>query len=497
MIRWLFSRRKLARSIDPWDLDRPVLSWSERDNWSLRSSYAGTLITGRSGAGKSSGPGACLAKSLLATGAGALVLVVKHDETRTWQSYARAVGRERDVRVFGSGEGLRFNALAHEATRPGVGAGHTENLVRLLGTLSEVFSRGTGGGKQVDREPFWRHATDQLVRNAVDLSLLATRGVTVDTLYKIVTTAATSREHVQSADWRKNSFCFQMLELADRQSHTPDRRHDLGVVADFFMLEWPQLSDRTRSVVHSGFSAMLDVMHRGFLRTMFCGATNITPAAIEDGAIIIVDIPVKEYGEIGQIAQVIWKHAFQRHMERRNVEANPRPVVLWIDESQHTVTSGDAMWQTTARSSRVATVLLTQSLPVFESALGGDDKARAETAALFGNLSTKVLCGNSEARTNEWAATMIGRSKQLLLNSSHSYSQADWTSTVLGLPLPGRGTAGLSEAWEFELQPSAFSLLRTGGPDNGMLVDAVVYEDGRRFAATGRNYLHTTFAQSP
>ena len=91
MIRLLRRRRQVA---DPWDLDRTVLSFSKRDPWSIRQSVAGTLVCGASGAGKTSGPGAMIARSFLEAGYGGLTHVAKADERseRVSEYFDRSVG---------------------------------------------------------------------------------------------------------------------------------------------------------------------------------------------------------------------------------------------------------------------------------------------------------------------------------------------------------------------------------------------------------------------
>ena len=118
---------------------------------------------------------------------------------------------------------------------------------------------------------------------------------------------------------------------------------------EYFLTEFAGLSERTRSVIVSTFTSMIDVLNRGILSELFSGATNITPEAIEDGAILIIDLPVKEYAEVGQFAQVLWKAMFQRAIERRNLRTNDRPVFLWADEAQYVTTSYDMQFQTTCR----------------------------------------------------------------------------------------------------------------------------------------------------
>jgi len=61
---------------------------------------------------------------------------------------------------------------------------------------------------------------------------------------------------------------------------------------------------------------------------------RVTPEDCLAGKILVIDLPVKEFAEVGQFAAIIWKYLFQRAVERRVVAVNPRPCFLFVDESQ-------------------------------------------------------------------------------------------------------------------------------------------------------------------
>lgn len=497
-----FLRRFLRRSpplgtASRWDLGKPLLWWSQYDPWTIRDAVEGTLVTGATGSGKTSGSGRALATAFLRNGFGGLVLTAKADERATWERYCEETGRSADLVIFGADATHRFNFLDHERTRAGAGAGLTENLVNLFSTVLEVAERGSGGSGR-DEEGYWRRANRQLIRNAVDLLSLAGRRVTAPDLYRLVLSAPTSVEQVRSGEWRSSSLCFACLQEADKLPKSSRARADLEIVADYFLIEWPALSEKTRSVVLSTFTSTADILVRGLLRDLFCADTTVTPEIVQEGKIVLVDLPVKEFAEVGQFAQVLWKYAFQRTIERRPGEADARPVFLWADEAQYFITSADHQFQTTCRSSRVATVLLTQNVSNVYAALGSADKGKTEAASLFANLNTKVLHANADPVTNEWAASLIGRSRQYLANGSSSYAPDD---TIGGMPTFGMlgktptTNAGFSEAFEFEVQPSAFTGLRKGGAENGWIVDAFVFQNGRVFPSSGKTWLKARFDQ--
>ncbi|MCA9245134.1 MAG: TraM recognition domain-containing protein [Phycisphaerales bacterium] len=484
------AKRVSVTRLGQWDLDRPLLEWTRGEVWSVRDALEGALIVGATGSGKTSGSGAAMSRAMLEAGFGGLVLTAKADERALWQRYCAETGRSSDLLIFGPDHELRFNFLDDERTRGGAGAGLTENIVALFSIVLEVAERRSGGGGGREDDGYWRRALRQLLRNLVDLLIIAGRPISVPELYRLVVTAPVSLEQATSDDWKAESFCFKCLREADARAKSASQERDFELVADYFLLEFPGLSEKTRSVVVSTLTSTIDVLNRGVLRELFSTSTNVTPDQTADGRIILLDLPVKEYAEVGLIAQTIFKYAFQRAIERRDVTASPRPVFLWADEAQHFITSYDQGFQTTCRSARVATVLLTQNTPNVYAALGDGETGKSRADSLFGNLNTKIFHANGDHVTNEWASQLIGRTRQLFAsgNSSHPTSLIDWGDAP-------QSSGGFSEAYEFEVQPSVFTRLRTGGPGNGGNVDAIIVRNGRVFPTTGKTWLRTTFRQ--
>jgi hypothetical protein len=66
---------------------------------------------------------------------------------------------------------------------------------------------------------------------------------------------------------------------------------------------------------------------------------------------------------------------------------------------------------------------------------------------------------------------------------------------IEALTQPGSTSAGFSETWEYQVQPGAFTQLRTGGPANGWAVDGILFQNGRQFQATGKTWLPVSFRQ--
>lgn len=500
MLRFLLGRsRKKPEAVIPaadlWSLQNPLFKLSKKDSFTIGNAVENVLIGGGIGSGKTSASGRTLAMSYLSAGFGALVLCAKPEEPHLWRRYAELTGRVNDLIEFGPQNNFRFDPLAFELSRESAGGGHTENLVQLFSALLDLGEKdgGRGGGK--NSEQYWRKAVLQLLRNLVDLIVLATGQISVPDLYRLAVSTASSLEQVRSDEWRSRSYCFRCLTEADKRTKSPSQQRDFELVADYFLCELPALSDKTRSVVLSTFTSMADVLNRGILRDLFTQGSNIDPTAIEQGNIIVVAMPLKEYGQIGLYAAALWKFAFQKSIERRDVTKSPRPVVLWQDEGQFfLLPATDFLFTSTSRSARVANVLLTQSISGVVATLGGGPAGKAEADAYLSNYSTKIFHANTDPASNEYAANLIGRCKQFVISANNNYGSNDGWSGYLGNQHTG-SSSGISEVFEYELQPREFSRLRTGGAANRGQVDAIVFKNGAGFKATGRNWMKVTFTQ--
>jgi len=468
--------------------------------WSLNDAFQGVQVFGGTGSGKTSGSGQALARAFLETNMGGLVLTAKTDEVDTWKRYARDTGRETDLLILDEDSPYRFNFLKYELTRPGKGAGHTENIVSLFTSVLEVADKkqGHGGGN----EAYWQRALKQLLRNTIDLAVLALDDIDLPSLYQIITSAPRSAAELSDQEWRSQSACMTLLDVAEQNSEGTERRNDFEITRDFWTREYPGLADDTRSSIVSTFTSMADCFLRGLLRKLFCTDLNIRPEDTFSGKIIVINLPVKEFNELGQFAQVLFKFVWQRSVERRIppvidrkvAEETIRPVFLWADEAQFFANSYDALFQSTARASRVCTVYLTQNLPSYFAAFGGP-QASSEVEAFLGNLQTKVWHSNGDPTTNNWAAGSIGRTRQMQYYGGLSESMARNAGAGMNQ------NAGGSFVFEYLVQPQEFTILRTGGEECEFEVDAIIFQGGRRWIKmdSGKrevvNYVRHVFPQ--
>jgi hypothetical protein len=476
----------------------PFLGWPDQrtlvtmsgDPWRIKDACEGTMIFGGTGSGKTSGSGCAFARSFLAAGFGGLVLCAKPEEPGLWRDYAAETGRTDDLVMFGAGREWSFDFMAYEAQRAGAGAGLTENLVNLF---MEVSSIGSGDTRSPGGDPFWERAMRSLIRNCVDVLVMGGGAVSLHAMFDVVRSAPPDAASLASPAWQGGSACWKLLETGRKRAAGRPWEVDFKEVSGYWLSHFPTLGDRTRGSIVAMFSTLAEALMRGKMRELFCSGTTLAPEDVIAGKVVVVDLPVKEWSEVGRMAAVLWKYCLQKAVERRtdNRGGQARPVFLWADECQHFTSRYDALFQATARSSRAATVYLTQNYPSLTGGLGGPGEGRGMADALLGNLGTKVFHANSDRDTNQLAADLVGKRLAELRNTGAGSSASLGAQASLG----SSRSRGRSESMDYEIQPREFSVLRKGGPENGNTADALVFQNGRIWSSTGRTWQKVGFRQ--
>lgn len=470
-------------------MDAPLLQVSPLavDSWRLADAYEGTAIFGRSGSGKTSGSGAAIAKAFLRNGFGGIVLCAKPDEADNWEQYAKETGRSDSViRLDGSGR-WRFNFLEYEMQRDNIPPDVlAANLVSTLQSVVEVVGRASGLSAGSRGDIFWEKAAKMFLTMAVDLLYTATGRVKLGDIVDIITTAPQSMDELKSDEWKENSFCNKMLyELfATGGGVNPPDVLEIRRLRKFWTRTFPQMSSRTRSNIVTTLMTDLDPLLRGRMREIFSTDTNLIPEMTHDGAIIILDFPIKTWNETGVLAQLIFKYIWMRATERREITDQTRPNFLFADECQLFISSYDMEFQSTARSSRTCSVLLTQNLPSFYSRIGGDQPEHTVNA-LMGNLRTKIFHNNDCTTTNEWATELVGKEtvwrESFGSNSGWSedqnmgysrgknsgWSESNSYSSNTGINAGANRSANYSSGAQDLLGPSSFSYGTSEGRSEG------------------------------
>ena len=248
------------------------------------------------------------------------------------------------------------------------------------------------------------------------------------------------------------------------------------VVSSYFLSELSTLAEKTRSSILEHFFAFATPFRSGLLADYFAKDTSeeILPERTFEGKVIVLNFPVKQYLQLGVYAQAIYKKLWQQAVERRKVGKSTRPVFMWVDEAQYFINPDDVMFQTTARSAKASTVLISQNISNYYATIGGSN-SKALVDSLLGNLATKIFHNNNDYVTNEWASNTI---------------EKDYRN----MPTTGDGRVSIGKEYQYQFLPKNFTLLKTGGEMNDREVHAVVTVAGKKWS-NNKNFLIVSFKQ--
>lgn len=505
-----------------FDLDTPLVQFSSNEGnakWTMRHAVEGVQIFGGIGSGKTSGSGRLLAYKYLAHGFGGLVLTVKPDEKLLWEKYCADTGRSDDLIIIEPNGKYHFNFLAYESTVSESNDAITENIVEVLKTVIRA-GEDKDGGKNDDA--FWETALDMLMFNIIDLCKLAYGSLSVEKMYAILQSlpkldseqekpsndkgdvaptkkqtefdkayyTAYARIEPLVSEWYKALSLDEKLKIQDEDAYNEaacEQFSDLRLLKhlyEFFFESFKNLSTKTRSIVEFIFSGFLFRLLREPVFSLFCkNISNIVPDDCLKGKIILINLPVKKYHKVGRDCQILFKYIWQRAMEKRQVDNFSKPVFLWADEAQNFLHEHDADYQATARSSRIATVYITQNLPNYYASMGGH-KGEYRVKSFLGTLGTKFFHANADIETNKYASELIGDgvrddiSKSVTIGSE-SVSQSENRSLKL----------------DRLVRPEEFMRLQTGGPNNDSKVEGYVHVQGNQINKN-RNHKKMKFNQN-
>jgi hypothetical protein len=466
---------------DPWNLDWPLFQWSPYDVYTLRSACESICIFGELGSAKSTGSAAWILLKYLSLGMGGLICCVKPGERELVEAYAKQTGRSGSLIVVSPGNHWRCNLIRYALWRPGIVGSRVEAIVSLLLTIVEAAERGERGNT-FQGDAFWRRSLRTLLRNGVEVCIAATGEVTMKMLHEVITSAPRSHAEVHDSQWQKNSTCYRLIEEAEGKTRSDREQRDFELAATYFLREMPDMPSDTRGSILATYSVTSDVLLRGHMAELFDGETNFVPELTFDGAIIILDLSIKIYGQAGLYVQSAFTYLWQTACEQRDVKRNPRPLFWFVDEAHELVCNYTPEFLATARSSRVATVLISQNKPNYLAAMSGE-AGRHRVEAFLGNMGTKIFHANGDPETNRWASEMISEEIQTRMNFHGGLES-------------GHGRGGGSEVPGRKVLPSAFTTLKKGGSQSGFVTECIVFQTGASFRANnGEPYLRTAFRQ--
>lgn len=501
-----------------FDLDMPVLQLPDGEDgrqtfsWTIRNAVEGLQIFGGIGSGKTSGSGRMVALKYLTMGFGGMVLTAKTDEKNHWQELCKLAGRTDDLIIVEPGGQHSFNIMEH-LTAGGEQEAFVENIVHVLGTVIRAGQQKQNGGED---SMFWEQALHMTMFNVISLCQLAYEDkISLQLIYEVAQSLPKKREQGATApapeQERNTAYARTFMKaskrvdqlVADYRQQLSDKEkaldtHQLDMLLEdaipqlrrmkqidnFFFEVLHSLSARTRSVIDFLFLGFLFGLMQDPIYSLLCKrpASFKLADCYEQGKIILVNLPVKKYHKVGRDCQVMMKYLWQRAMEVRNTAHNERPVFLWADEAQLFLHEYDAEYQATARSSRIATVYISQNLPNYYANMGGD-KSEYLVKSFLGTLATKIFHANADIESNRYASDLIGEAWQQELQVGETIGNEQFSASRTA-----------SRALRKVVRPEQLVRLKTGGKENNYHTVAYMHVQGKKFAS-GCCYNAVTFHQ--
>lgn len=487
-----------TESQNRWPLSMKLLSWNLHDHVHLFDVLTGIQVWGATGSTKSTTTVEMFSKAFLANGFGAIYFAVKPDDPANYLRHAVECGREKDVILFGPGHPATFN-FVDDGLGNG-GAGLAANITSLLSIVSGLAGGTRSGKASGGREDgsFWEKLDNRLISAATLLLIRALQPVTTVNLERVVLALPRTREQVGEEEWMNESYLFRCLRDADRLATTDEDREDVVRLADYFLLDMAQIGEKLRATVQTSVGATLDLFNHSITRRLISSpAPSFRMEMLQEGKILLVNMPVMTYGVLARAIQACLKHCFQLAQNRRDVSANPRPVAMVCDEAQAIIDlEHDAAFACTARSTRSVCLYATQSISNYYAVSPGP-QGEARVHSLLGNLLCQVAHQTTDTRMVEYLQSLFGKRKRLLMSGGTQNSGRDWVGGALGLASSGNSVnAGYAESMDFDIQAEQLQRLARGGPPD-WISEALVFQGGKFFRSTGRPYLPVRFKQRP
>jgi len=116
--------------------------------------------------------------------------------------------------------------------------------------------------------------------------------------------------------WPKDSYLKALIEKGAKREQWTTSEFTSNTVHDvtmYFLNEFARVgANRQSSGILSTFTGMAQPFMSGPVKELFCTETNFTPEFSRQGAIIILNLPLDEWEEIGRTAQLAFKYIWQK-----------------------------------------------------------------------------------------------------------------------------------------------------------------------------------------
>ncbi len=493
------------------------------------------FICGQTGAGKSSIMRVLL-NAACRYGAGIICPTYKVDAADDIEKWARDAGRGSSV-IRWNGRNYGLNLFQYFLSRFGVEG--MNSVVEAIFVCIDIIKQSTTGlGREGDE--FFSSAGRNHIAGSIPIVFAATGTVTVDSLLRFLRTAPQNADQVQSAEWRAQSYFFQLFAQAQGKIDEATYQRCL----EYWQFDFSTLEARAKTSIHITVVTALSRLTQGLLHDAFSRETSIVPEICFLGGVLILDAPYALHGTDGLIFQKIALFCAQEAVKLRPTyqpHLRDRLMLFMIDEAQEYVSFPQTnQFLAIARSHNAGVVMATQSLPTLTARCSGPN-AEQQTYDLLSHFGTKLFLTSGDPTSNRYASDLCGRSLQW----RDSYSGGDSTSSGYSVGV-GEGTSwgnnsgsggssshsssggSYGSSWssgtsnggndssnrsrnsgtsrnsgwsrsqhvDVAVEPAFFTHgLRTGGIQHGGVVDGLLFRSGHIFKSSGTNYTLVSFQQ--
>jgi type IV secretory pathway TraG/TraD family ATPase VirD4 len=458
-----------------------MFNWSDGTPFTVRDMTRSVSIMGAPGSGKSTGSCLFFALSLFALGnSGGLILASKPEDFEFWQSVAAKTGRSDDLIIFSPKNDRRMNFLE-------VIGGDAREKTDCIQMIGDVLKRGDS--KSGDEGIFWAHQKERCILLAIIMLQLAGEPITAPNIQRYIITAATTSEQLSNEKWRASYHSLTNARAFANPNKTEVDKFDLEQGRDFWLQEWPTQDPKTRSNTLATVLGVMSVYNSGIVRQLVSTTTNVIPDHM-NGKFILVNMPLKEYGESGRFVMAGFKYICQRWILKRHAQPGDGLIAIVSDEFQNIMSTYDTICVDEMRSHLACMMVMTQSLHSYYRAMPGE-KGKSLADGFNSAIGTRIFHRLGDAKSAEYASSLLDKYDEVIVSESEG-DPGELFDQLMG---HSKYRASYTTRKEWRLPPSTFlGGLATGGPDYGMRVQGIVIA-AEPFKSTGERWFKATFDQ--
>ena len=178
-----------------------------------------------------------------------------------WEGIFARAGRQKDLRVFGPGYGMRMQCL-QELLENGAS---TKDCTGFLSTIGETINN-TSSQAGGEHEAVWKPQQDRWIEQTIQIVKHAKGRLDPREMQQFINGAAQTLEHKSDPAWQNGPHC-QALRAAYEAPQSATEKIDTHGACEFFLNEVPALADRTKSGIVMGVQGILHTFNTGIVRT--------------------------------------------------------------------------------------------------------------------------------------------------------------------------------------------------------------------------------------